>query len=282
MECNSDKVSDFGFCNAPNFLKVNTSLLHFGEEPALSGTQGSGTIFFSHCNMQCCYCQNYKISNLGAGGRITEDEFIRMALELQEKKANNINLVSPTPYTLILLPILEKLKKSGLNIPIIWNSNSYEKVETLKLLEGLIDIYLPDFRYWNDEVAFTYSKIKNYRFNAQEAIKEMIRQTGNLKTDEDEIAIFGTLIRLLILPTNKNEVDHIIRWLFETFGNKIYISLMSQYYPAHKAYLFKELKTGVSKAEYDSIVNDMLKLGFENGFIQEPATTPEWTPNFDV
>ena len=280
LNCNTDRTTNLGLCNAPSYLKINTSQLHYGEEPVISGNSGSGTIFFSHCNMFCCYCQNYKISACGAGAKISETEFIETAHKLKEKGAHNINLVSPTPYTSYIVPILEKLKKSSFDIPIIWNSNAYEKVETLKSLEGLVDIYLPDFRYWDNDVAYSYSKVKNYRETAQQAIKEMFRQTGNLCINEEEIATSGTLIRLLVLPKNINNTEQIIQWLYDEFGNDIYLSLMSQYYPAHNAKNYDDLKRGVTKDEYEFVMHVMLGLGFENGFIQEPATTPEWTPDF--
>jgi len=281
IACNADKILKKGFCKAPNFLKINTYQLHYGEEPPLSSSKGSGTIFFSHCNMKCCYCQNYKISDQGTGSRYTEDEFIMMARSLQEKGALNINLVSPTPYTNLLIPALEKLKKNNFSIPIVWNSNAYETVETLKKLEGLVDIYLPDYRYWDNAVAFLYSGIKNYKEVVQAAIKEMYRQTGDLIVDEDGVAIYGTLVRLLFLPENANKVDKMLLWLSETFKKKIHISLLSQYYPTHNAKDYERLQRGITKAEYDYGVNLMLELGFENYFIQEPATTPEWTPNFN-
>ena len=282
QECNTDRTNNLGFCQAPNYLKINTSQLHYGEEPVISGNSGSGTIFFSHCNMQCCYCQNYKISALGSGFEISPNEFIDTIYKLKKKGAHNINLVSPTPYTSVLVPVLEKLKKSGFDLPIVWNSNAYEKVETLKTLEGLVDIYLPDFRYWNDDVAYSYSNVKNYRETAQNAIKEMYRQTGNLKINEDGIAIFGTLIRLLVLPKNINNTEQIIQWLYVEFGNDLCLSLMSQYYPAYNAKNYDDLGRGVAKAEYEFVMHVLLGLGFENGFIQEPATTPEWTPEFLV
>jgi putative pyruvate formate lyase activating enzyme len=281
IACNVDKTLKKGFCKAPNFLKINTYQLHYGEEPPLAGSKGSGTIFFSHCNMRCCYCQNYKISDQGAGSRYTEDEFIMMARSLQEKGALNINLVSPTPYTSQLIPALEKLKKDNFPIPIVWNSNAYETVETLKKLEGLVDIYLPDYRYWDNAVAFLYSGVKHYKEIAQAAIKEMYRQTGDLIVDEDGVAIYGTLVRLLFLPENANKVDKMLHWLSETFNSRIHISLLSQYYPTHNAKDYDRLQRGITKEEYDHAVNLLLELGFENYFIQEPATTPEWTPTFN-
>lgn len=281
LNCNVDRNSKLGVCKAPDYLKINTYQLHFGEEPVLSGINGSGTIFFSHCNMSCCYCQNYKISAIGAGKKFSTEQFEKIVFTLQEKGAHNINLVSPTPYTSLLIPVLKKIKQKGLIIPVVWNSNAFEKAETLKKLEGLVDIYLPDFRYWDDDTALKYSKVNNYRENAKEAIKEMMRQTGNLIVDEDGIAIFGTMIRLLVLPKNKNNIEKIIQWIYDEFGNETYLSLMSQYYPAYNAKKIEDLSTGITPDEYDYAIHIIEGLGFENGFTQEPATTPEWTPDFE-
>jgi putative pyruvate formate lyase activating enzyme len=203
-----------------------------------------------------------------------------MICELVRKGATNINLVSPTPYTTYLVPVLQEVKSQGIGIPIVWNSNCYESVETLKLLEGLVDIYLPDFKYWDDECSATYSGVRNYREIAQESLKEMIRQTGHLLVDEDGLAFFGTMIRLLVLPSGVSHIKEILHWLHDTFGSATHISLMSQYYPAYKACEFAEINRGVTKEEYAVALKAMEELGFENGFVQEPATTPEWTPTF--
>lgn len=282
MQCQicPNKCLVTSFCGAPKKLKINTYQLHYGEEPVLVGGLASGTIFFAHCNMRCCFCQNYKISQLGSGYEIDEEKFLEIVLELKHKNAVNINLVSPTPYSALLIPVLKRLKKSGFDLPIIWNSNGYEDVEILKRLEGLVDIYLPDFKYWDNEIAFKYSEVKNYRENAQSSIAEMYRQTGNLIVDEDELAYFGLMVRLLVLPNNLSQTDKIIEWLNDEFGNKLYISLMSQYYPAYNATLFPELNRGITNKEYQIAVQKMTDLCFENGFIQQPATTPEWTPDF--
>ncbi len=286
--CSVNRDIEHGFCKAPNSIKINTYQLHFGEEPIISGHSGSGTIFFSHCNMKCCYCQNYLISNLDAGKIYNEDEFIKIILELQDKGANNINLVSPTPYTDLIISALQRIKHKDLKIPIVWNSNAYETVESLKKLEGLVDIYLPDFRYWSNEVAYKYSGVENYKENAVLAIKEMFRQTGNLVIDNDTqygsegLAIFGMLIRILVLPGNQNNVEEIIQWIYENLSNDTYISLMAQYYPAYKAINFPEINRAITDDEYEHIVHILEGLGFENVFIQDVGITPEWTPKFKI
>lgn len=279
--CEVDRITTRGFCKAPEDLKINLYQLHFGEEPVISGTKGSGTIFFSYCNMRCVYCQNYKISDWGNGKHISEDELADIMLELQEKGAHNINLVTPTHYSYNIKNALIKAKSKGLKLPIVWNSNGYENIEILKEMEGLVDIYLPDFRYWDNESSIHYSQAPNYSEVAQAAILEMFRQVGNLKIDEEDgLAYRGVLIRLLVLPNNVNAIQSILHWIYENLGNSTYISLMSQYYPTHRADEFEEINRPITREEYDYAVHIMEALGFENGFVQELGITPEWTPEF--
>jgi len=278
--CNAPRGTSLGVCNAPNYLKINTHMLHYGEEPVLCGSQGSGTIFFSYCNLQCVYCQNYLISANGQGKEVSPERFIEMVYELKAKGALNINLVSPTPYTMLLIPVLHDLKSAGFDLPIVWNSNAYEKVDTLKQLEGLVDIYLPDFKYWGNDQAFLYSNVVGYPENAMLAIKEMYHQTGNLRVDEDGIAYFGTMIRLLVLPNDINGIEGILQWISSELSNEVYISLMSQYYPTHKAFEFSELNRGITQQEYETAVRVLEKYSFENGFVQQVGVSPEWTPRF--
>jgi len=281
-QCFIDRSVSLGVCQAPPYLKINSVILHFGEEPVLTGSSGSGTIFFSHCPMQCCYCQNHIISAKGNGNLVTMESFIDFAFLLADKGATNINLVSPTPYTPYLITVLQTLRKQGFCLPIVWNSNAFETVETLKSLEGIVDIYLPDFKYWDDDVAFTLSGVKNYRFHAQNAIKEMYRQTGHLLLDDDGVAIFGTMVRLLVLPNDFNRIDSIMQWLSTEFSHELYISLMSQYYPTYKASEYPEINRGITATEYQYAVDCLEKYGFENGFMQAMGMTPEWTPRFKV
>jgi len=278
--CNVERGTTSGKCNAPNYLKISSHMLHYGEEPVLCGSQGSGTIFFSHCNMQCVYCQNYKISAIGHGSATSPERFIEMVYELKAKGAININLVSPTPYTTLLIPLLKTLKHSGFQLPIVWNSNAYESPETLKQLEGLVDIYLPDLKYWNNTQALKFSNITGYPENAQKAIIEMYRQTGNLRTDEDGIAYFGTMIRLLVLPNDINNIESIFNWISTVLSSEVYISLMGQYYPTHKAFNYPEINRGITQQEYACAVQTLQKYGFENGFVQQVGASPEWTPRF--
>lgn len=279
--CEVDRLTTLGFCKANNQIKINLYQLHFGEEPVITGQKGSGTIFFSHCNLKCVFCQNYKISDWGNGDYVTIEELAEIMLELQNQGAHNINLVTPSHYSLQIKEALIIAKKKGLNIPIVWNSNAYESVEILQQMEGLIDIYIADFKYWDSEHAQKYSAAGNYPEIAKKAILEMLRQVGNLKVDEDDqIAYRGLLIRLLILPQNLNGIQSILHWIYEEIGNTCFISLMSQYYPTHRADEYPEINRPITREEYDYALHIMEGLGFENGFIQDLGITPEWTPDF--
>lgn len=278
-KCGVDRVNTMGFCQAPAQLKINLAQLHFGEEPFLVGNTGSGTIFFSHCNLHCCYCQNYEISAGGRGDLVTETQLVDTLFSLKEQGAVNINLVSPTPYSELLIPVLMKAKDAGLDLPVVWNTNSYESVETLKQLEGLVDIYLADFRYWDNRHSLAYSGVNNYRQVATAAIKEMVRQTGNLKVDAG-IAWMGTLIRILVLPNKITGTGSILEWIAENFGTNIDLSLMSQYYPTYKSKDFPELNRSLTESEYNQAVVTAESLGFENILLQELNPSAEWTPEF--
>jgi len=278
--CEIDRWFQKGYCKSGVNVKINLWQKHFGEEPVLSGSRGSGTIFFSNCNLGCVFCQNYQISQLGWGKEYSIGELADIMLELQESEAHNINLVSPTHYALQIREAIILAKEKGLKIPIVWNSNAYEKVETLSQLSGLVDIYLPDFKYFSDVSAKKYSDAENYPEIAKKAIKEMFRQVGHLQIDKNGIAVKGLLIRLLVLPENKNQTENILRWIAETLGKETYISLMSQYYPTYRASEFPEINRSLTPAEYQETVEILETLGFENGFVQELEITPEWTPRF--
>ena len=278
-KCGVDRVDTLGFCQAPDKLKINLAQLHFGEEPFLVGDLGSGTIFFSHCNLHCCYCQNFEISAKGRGEIITEANLLQTMFSLKDQGAVNINLVSPTPYSLLLIPLLTKAKKLGLDLPIVWNTNSYENVETLKQLEGLVDIYLADFRYWSNDNALRYSGIPNYQEVACNAIKEMVRQTGSLKVD-DGLAWMGTLIRILVLPNNLTGTNSILEWIADNFGTNMALSVMSQYYPTYRSKDYPQLDRTLTQKEYDEAITYLEKLGFDNYLTQELNPSDEWTPEF--
>lgn len=278
--CHVNRTYKRGFCGANNQLEINLYQLHFGEEPVISGVNGSGTIFFCHCNLHCVYCQNFTISNLGKGYSISVERLAEIMLELQSNKAENINLVTPTHYAYLIKKAILLAKKQGLTLPIVWNSNAYESVQTLQDMEEVVDIYLPDFRYFDDSVAKKYSSgVSDYIETAKNAILEMYRQVGNLKIDEG-VAYRGLLLRVLLLPDNINHVEKILQWIADAIGNVTHVSLMSQYYPTYLADRYPEINRPVYKQEYDYIVHLLEGLGFENGYIQELGITPEWTPNF--
>ncbi|OQX00659.1 hypothetical protein BWK69_01010 [Candidatus Parcubacteria bacterium A4] len=253
--------------------------LHFGEEEPFVKDKGAGTIFFTGCNLRCVYCQNYQISQQGIGKNYSLQELIGIMLKLQKMGVLNIDLVTPTIWAKQIKEAIMEAKKKGLNIPILWNSNAYEDVEMLKGLEGLVDIYLPDFKYSDDELGFKYSGIKDYSGKAKEAIMEMYQQVGNLKLDEKGIAQKGLVVRHLILPNNiknsLNVLDHI-----KEIDNNIYISLMSQYEPIHKSKDFSELNRIINKRELDKVFDHLVELGFENGWVQDIESHSDFLPDF--
>ena len=278
--CHIDRRTQKSICQTGMNPIINLWQKHFGEEPIISGTKGSGTIFFAGCNLKCVYCQNYKISQYAYGKEYSIDEISKIMLNLQNSGVHNINLVTPTHNSIQLIYAIKKALSNGLQIPIVWNTSSYEKADTLKLLSGYVDIYLADIRYINSSNSARYSKAKDYPFYFKEAIKEMYHQVGDIITDENNIAVSGLIIRILVLPNNANDVKNILYWIYENIGNKIYISLMSQYYPAFLAKNYSKINRGITQKEYDEVLKILYDLGFENGFIQKPAQTPEWTPEF--
>ncbi|MDD2332150.1 MAG: radical SAM protein, partial [Candidatus Cloacimonetes bacterium] len=268
------------FCQAGAKLKVNIACLHHGEEPVISGTGGSGTIFFSHCNLRCVFCQNYQISSMGWGEEISIQSCAELMLSLQEQGAHNINLVTPTHFTPQIKQALILAKKEGLTLPILWNSNAYEKVETLKELAGLIDIYLPDLKYAHSVYSKKYSKASDYPQVAKFALKEMFFQAGNLHINDNGIAQKGLLIRHLVLPNALAGSRDLLLWIKDELGTQVYISLMAQYYPAHQAIGIPELARGITQEEYDKVLDYAQQLGFANVFYQELSCSSEWTPEF--
>ncbi|MDP8231772.1 MAG: radical SAM protein [Candidatus Zophobacter franzmannii] len=278
-DCGVDRYSATGFCHSTANIKYNLHQKHFGEEPIISGSRGSGTIFFSNCNLACVFCQNYSISQFGNGSEITIDKLVEIMFELADNGVHNINLVSPTQYTPQIREAIIVAKSKGLDLPIVWNSNGYEKVETLKTLEGLVDIYLPDFKYSSAIYGKKYSIVSNYPQFALDALKEMFRQVGHIK-HTDGIAESGLLVRLLVLPKDVSGVSKSLYQLYDAFGNKLYISLMGQYYPTHKATNMEILDTEVESALYERLSNLTTELGFENAFVQECGSNANWTPKF--
>lgn len=263
---NNNKI---GRCKAKDTVKIGLYSTHDFEEPIISGNKGSGTVFFSNCNLNCVYCQNYEISQQGKGKEITIQELANIFLKQQEKGVENINLVTPTSYVPQIIEAIKIAKKNGLKLPIVYNTNSYENIETLKMLEGYIDIYLPDLKYAKDSLAKQYSNIENYFEIATKAILEMKRQVGKPVINEEGIMQKGIIVRHLVLPNNIENSKNVLKWLKVNLDEEDYISIMAQYFPTYKAKETNELKRKLTIEEWKEIENYVEKLDFKNGFIQE-------------
>ena len=263
------KKGEKGVCRAGNTLRIAKTVPHFGEEPPISGTRGSGAIFFSFCNAKCCFCQNHQISHEAIGQDFSEKELARQMIALQEKGCHNINLVSASHFLPQIITTLCLAVKKGLCIPIVYNTNGYESVKTLQLLTGIVDIYLPDAKYFDDRTAEKYSGIKNYPNINRLAINEMFKQAGLLKLNDKVLAVKGLIVRHLVLPKNLSETAAILKNLKEAIGTDLSISLMSQYKPCHNASEHEALAFPLSEDEYLKAVDTLYSLGFENGWVQE-------------
>lgn len=273
---------EVGFCRASNEITIAKYYLHQWEEPCITGKNGSGTIFFTYCNLRCLFCQNYQISELNYGQNITVDEFSEICLELQDRGAMNINLVTPTHFVPLIIDGITIAKKKGLRIPIVYNSSGYESVDTIKMLEGIVDIYLPDFKYYSDEYAIKYSRCKDYFKYTSLAIDEMVRQKGRCKFDREGNMISGVLIRHLLIPGMEEDSKKILKYLYDSYGDKIYISIMNQYTPVRKC-KYEELNTKVDNGVYEDVIDYAWDIGIRNAFIQEEGTQSEsFIPDFNV
>lgn len=281
--CSVDREKgELGYCGAPYQMVVARYSLHLWEEPVISGVKGSGTIFFSYCNMRCCFCQNYEISEFHKGRIVGVEEFSRICLDLQENGAHNINLVTPTMYVPSIVKGLKLAKKEGLHIPIVYNTSGYENIDTLKMLEGIVDIYLPDFKYYDNCLAYQYSHAKDYFEYASLAIEEMVRQVGRFSIDNQGIMKKGVIVRHLLLPTHVEDSKKVVQYLYDRYGNDIIFSIMNQYTPVRKVER-EELNQKVLDSEYDELINYAYDLGIRNAFIQEGDTQEEsFIPDFDV
>ena len=281
------EIGQSGICKVSSQLKVARAALHFWEETCISGTKGSGAVFFSGCSMHCVFCQNQEIANGVVGKEISRERLAEILLELQEKGANNINFVTPGHYVPHIVWSVEQAKRQGLRIPIVYNTSSYEKVDTLKQLEGIVDVYLPDFKYWNPELAAKYSNAPDYPEVAKSAIAEMVRQQPEAKFvyDEEqglELIKNGVVVRQLLLPGQLKDAKQIVKYLHETYGNQIYLSLMSQYTPLAHVEKYPELNRKVSRRSYEAYVDYAIEIGVENGYIQEEDVAEEsFIPAFD-
>ena len=258
-----------GRCRSGDKVKIALASVHNYEEPCISGKNGSGTIFFSNCNLSCIYCQNYKISQLGKGYELSVEELANIMLKQQEKGVNNINLVTPTMYVYQIIEAIKIARKRGLKIPIIYNTNGYENVKTIQDLNGYVDIYLPDLKYYSNELSKKYSKIDNYFKYATEAIKEMYKQVGSPIFDENGIIKKGLIIRHLVLPNHLQNSKHILKWIKENMPEDTYVSVMAQYFPTYKAKEDNLINRKLNKKEYREIEEFLYTLNLENGYMQE-------------
>ncbi|MFQ5866440.1 MAG: radical SAM protein [bacterium] len=269
-KCLVNRVQDEkGFCGAGTRVVVSSYNLHFGEEPPISGYRGSGTIFFTQCNLRCCFCQNYPISQLGNGQEVEISELATMMVKLQKLGAHNINFVTPTHFVPQIVEALDLAVREGLKIPLVYNSGGYDSVETLELLEGIVDIYMPDAKYSNPESARTYSRAADYFEVNRKALLEMHRQVGDLKMDRDGIAKWGLLIRHLVMPEDIAGSRSVLEFIAKNISKNTYMSIMAQYHPAHLAFEFPELSRRISKREYDAVLKMADELGLERGWRQD-------------
>ena len=279
------KKGEKGICGQTENLKVARAALHFWEEPCISGDAGSGAVFFSGCPLHCVFCQNENIANGTVGKEISVERLAEIFLELQEKGANNINLVTPGHFVPQITKALDLAKQEGLKLPIVYNTSSYETVETIKRLEGYVDIYLPDFKYMSPGLSKKYSHAPDYAEVAKAAIAEMVRQTGKavfVNGDEDNLILRGTIVRHLTLPGCMEDSMQILKYLHETYGDMMYISIMNQFTPLSNLEKYPELNRRITDEEYETLVDYAIEIGIENGFIQEGDTAEEsFIPAFD-
>ena len=273
---------EIGRCKSTDKIKIGLYSIHHFEEPCISGKHGSGTVFFSNCNLNCVYCQNYEISQEGKGKEISIEKLADIFMEQQNRQAENINLVTPTSYALQIIEAIKIAKRKGLHIPIIYNTNGYENIETLQLLEGYIDVYLPDLKYYDNEIGKKYSKVDNYFEIATKAIQEMYRQVGSPKFNAQGMIEKGVMIRHLVLPNNIDNSKKILKWLKDNMDEQVYIDIMAQYFPTYKAKEMKDLNRKLTKEEYQEIENYVYDLDIQNGYMQELGEhEEEYVPKWD-
>lgn len=284
-DCNVDRINDeYGICTSGHLPIVSSYTPHFGEEPVLSGTSGAGNIFFGNCNLKCIYCQNFEISQnpkIEKQKEVSHNRLAEIMIELQSKACHNIGLVSPTHFSATILKSIYLAAQQGLKLPIIYNTNGYDSVEMLKHYDGVIDIYLPDFKYGNSEYAKTYSLVDNYFEKTKEAIKEMYRQVGDELVYDGDIVVRGLIIRHLILPNDLSDTEKVFKFIAEELSPNVHISLMSQYYPTNKAYKDILIDRALRNSEYNKALQLLEKYGLHNGWIQEMESANNYKPQFN-
>ena len=278
------RAGEKGFCGAVGEkVRVARAALHFWEEPCISGERGSGTVFFSWCTMRCVFCQNREIRSGEAGADITIERLADIFLEQQGRGAHNINLVTPTHYLPQIILALEMARERGLTLPVVYNTSGYERAEMLRLLEGVVDVWLPDFKYLTDALAKEYSGAPGYSETALAALDEMVRQAGEPQFDDDGMMTRGVIIRHLCLPGHLEESRQVVKTLFERYGNTVYYSLMNQYTPPSQKLRWPNLNERFPDKDYDQLIDFAVDLGLENGFVQEEGTAEEsFIPAFDL
>lgn len=281
-ECKVNRLNgNIGRCRSTDKIKIALVSLHQYEEPCISGKNGSGTIFFSNCNLSCMYCQNYEISQEGKGFEISIEELAKIMLEQQNKGAHNINLVTPTMYAVQIIEAIKIAKGKGLNIPILYNTNGYESVETINMLNGYIDVYMPDLKYYSDDIAKKYSNVDKYFMVTTKAIKKMISQVGYPIFDEEGMIKKGVIIRHLVLPNHMQNTKNILKWIKENLSDRVYVSVMAQYFPTYKAKEDLLLNRKINKKEYKQIETFLYTLDLKNGYMQELGEhEEEYVPDF--
>lgn len=281
-KCNIDRTIYKGYCGMDDTLVVARAALHMWEEECISGKEGSGAVFFAGCNLRCVFCQNRNISQNGAGKTITVDRLADIFCELQKKGANNINLVTPTHYTKQIMAALDIAKDKGLNIPVVYNCGGYESIDTIKELKGYVDIFLPDFKYVDKNISKKYSNCEDYFDVAKKGLAAMYEIVGNPQFDERGMMKKGVIVRHLMLPGHVKDSKSVLKYLHETYGNNIYISIMSQYTPLVDKDKYKEIARKLYPAEYKRLVDYAIDIGIVNGFVQEGDVADEsFIPEFD-
>ena len=282
-QCHVNRISGKkGYCGMGSSIRAARAALHMWEEPCISGEKGSGAVFFSGCGLRCCFCQNRDIAIGDRGKEVSVERLADIFLELEQKGAANLNLVTGAHYVPQIIQALELAWKKGCKLPVVYNSSGYEKVETLKLLEGFVDVYLPDMKYMDAKLAADFSHAPDYPEVAENAIREMVRQTGACVFGAEGYIRKGTIVRHLILPGHTKNSIAVLQYLHETYGDKIMISMMNQFTPVWKQEKFLELNRKVTKREYEKVLNVALELGIENGYFQEGKTAKEsFIPAFD-
>ena len=282
--CKVDRTKgEVGRCKCSDKIKIALASVHRYEEPCISGKNGSGTVFFSNCNLNCKFCQNYEISQEGKGIEVSTEELANIFIKQQKKGVHNINLVTPTMYTYQIIEAIKIARVNGLTIPIIYNSNGYENEQTIKDLKGYIDVYLPDLKYYENELGKKYSGVNHYFEHASKAILEMYKQVGKPQFNKEGIITKGLMIRHLVLPNNIENSKKVLKWIKENIDEAVYINIMAQYFPTYKAKEIEELNRKLSKEEYEEIEDYVYELDIKNGYMQELGEhEEEYVPEFNL